>query len=190
MSEQPISAKTRLGHRKRTPVVLVQVTEDPEVNETFKRVLERGAPTVPNIHRTMANSPSVSARFADLTNALRFHTEINPADRELAILCVLERHCGDYELKKHRPYGRTLGLTADQVANVCNPNGAEYYSDRQREILRFAERFAADPREVDTLPADNIENYLNNRERIELAMTLALYMGVAHFTSVLDVPDD
>ncbi len=101
-----------------------------------------------------------------------------------------ERHQGDYELAPHRRFALALGASEEQVANVRNPAAHALYTERQRAVLRFAERFAADPSERDRLEESGIENYLNSRERVELAMNLALYLGMAHFTGVLDVPDE
>jgi alkylhydroperoxidase family enzyme len=143
-----------------------------------------------NIHRTIANSPSVFSRFIGFAHALRNDTQIDPAERELAILCVLERHEGVYELVAHRRLAARAGLSEAQITNVRRPDAADVYSDRQRAILRFAEHFAADPRERDALPASGIESHLDNRQRIELGLTLALYLGLSHFTGVLDVPHD
>jgi hypothetical protein len=50
--------------------------------------------------------------------------------------------------------------------------------------------FAANPSERGDFHDNGIETILENRERIELGLTLAMYIGMAHFTAVFDVPDD
>jgi alkylhydroperoxidase family enzyme len=180
-----------LGNAKKVSVDLVQESDNEDVLSTFALLRSLSNVGLVNIHRTIANSPKVFPRFIGLAHALRNDTNLDPAERELAICCVLERHHGLYELAPHRRLGVRAGLTEAQLANACNPDAsAELYTERQRAILRFAERFAADPAERDALPDDNIEMYLDNRQRIELALTLALYVGLAHFTGVLAVPHD
>ena len=178
-----------MGSSKRTPVELVRDSSDPDVLATFERV--KGKVGVVNIHRTIANSPAVFTHFIAFAYALRHQTVLDPRERELAILCVLQRHEGDYELAAHRQIALGLGLSAAQVENVCRASEhQDLYTTRQHAVLRFAERFAASPASRDALAADRIEDFLNNRERVELALTLALYLGLSRFTGLLDVPPE
>jgi alkylhydroperoxidase family enzyme len=103
---------------------------------------------------------------------------------------VLQRHKCDYELASHGGYIKSRGITEEQFANLGNPAKDHLFTERQREILRFARRFAADPAEIDSLPDHNIEAHLNNRQRIELGMILAVYMGISHFWTMFDIPPD
>ncbi len=174
------------GRKKLIQVDLVDESTHPDAIETFALIKTKSR--IGNIHRTMANSPTVFKNFIGMSYALRYTTLLNPLERELAICCVLERHQSDYELSAHRPFALALGATEEQVMNIRNPDKRGLYSDRQRAILRFAERLAADPSERDSLESDAIEDYLDNRERIELGMTLGIYMGMAHFTALFNVP--
>ena len=167
-------------------VSLVSESDHPDAVETFELLKAKGG--VSNIHRTLANSPTVFKNFIGMAHALRFATEIDPLDRELAICCVLERHNGEYELAPHRRLASVYGASPEQVKNVRNRNVQGVYSDRQRAILHFAEHVAADPAERDTLSPHDIEAFLDNRQRIELGMTLAFYMALSHFTAVFHVP--
>lgn len=173
-----------MENAKRTSIQLVQNSDEPDVIETFGKL-----PRIHNIHRILANSPAVFARFTGFAHALRFETRIPAGERELAILCVLERHRGDYEAAYHRSFALTFDVTQEQVDNVSRPE-SDCYNDRQRAVLRFAARFAADPDEWDVLPDDRIEDHYDDRERLELALTLTLYLGLARFTNIIDVPDD
>jgi len=170
---------------KRISIGLVEESDHPDVIETFGRL-----PKIHNIHRILANSPTLFARFTGFAHALRFDTKIDPADRELAILCVLDLHGGEYEAAYHRVYSQTFGLSEEQVMNVTRSEEVTCYDGRQRAVLRFAERFAAAPAERDRLPDSGIEQYYDDRERLELALTLTLYLGLAHFTGVIEVPAD
>lgn len=169
----------------KTPIALIGDLDRPELKATTDRLQLRA-----NIHRALGHSPAVFAAFVDLTQALRFKTTVDVAERQLAILHVLQRHGGDYEFTKHRASSIAAGLlTEQQVERIADPE-ASIYSERQRAVLRFARRFAADPAERGDLPADHIEKYLDDRQRVELGMTLAWYLGLAHFTGALDIPDE
>lgn len=179
-----------MGQGKRIAVELVQHSDHPEVLDTFERLAGKSIGIV-NIHRTIANSPVVFDRFIGLAHALRFETELDPGERELAILVVLERHHGDYELGKHRRIAQAAGVSEAKIAHVRSPDAQPgLFSARERAILAFAEHFAADPGDRPASADDAIEHHLGNRQRIELGLTLALYLGLAHFTALLDVPED
>jgi alkylhydroperoxidase family enzyme len=177
-----------MGKGKQIAVDLVKTTEHPDVIETFARIEAKSG--IGNIHRTLANSPAVFKAFIGLSHALRYSTALDPIERELAICCVLERHEGGYELVPHRRFAVVLGASEAQVLNVGKPDRSDLFSERQQAVLRFAARFAADPAERDALPSDNLEAFLVNRERIELGMTLGIYMGLSHFTALFAVPED
>lgn len=172
----------------RIPVDLVQESEDPIVGETFDFLRSKAG--VGNIHRFAANSPAVFKNFIGLAYALRYDTELDPLERELAICAVLERHDGEYELAPHRRMAAICGASEDQIAGVSHPERGDLFSPRQQAVLRFAAHMGADPAERDALPEHEIEVWLTNRQRIELGFTLALYMGLAHLTGVFDVPLD
>lgn len=179
-----------MGQGKRITVDLVEHSDHPDVTMTFERLSAKPIGIV-NIHRTLANSPAVFNRFIGLAHALRFETQIDPGERELAILVVLERHEGDYELDKHRAIARAAGVDDAKIAHVRSPDAKPgLFSDRERAILAFAEHFAADPADRPADVDDAIEHHLDNRQRIELGLTLALYLGLAHFTALLGVPED
>ncbi len=171
------------------PVQRVNQPNHPEVEATFDRLAKSTVGLV-NIHRTIANSPVVFSRFIGFAHGLRNETDLDPAERELAILCVLERHQGEYELGHHRHMALSLGLSKEQVTMVRDPDACSEYSDRQRAILLFAENFAANPEDQGSFTDTNITQFLDNRQVIELALTKALYIGLAHFTRAIDVPED
>jgi alkylhydroperoxidase family enzyme len=174
---------------KKTPIDLVYETDNPEVLETFEKV--KGKTGIGKIHRLVANSPTVFGRFIGLAHGLRHNTILDPLERELAICCGLERHNGHYELVPHRQFAIMLGATEAQVANVCNSGDPSApFTDRQRAILRFAEKVAADPDRIGELEEDGVEAYLNNQERVELALNVAIYIGLAHLTGALDIPKE
>jgi alkylhydroperoxidase family enzyme len=183
-----------MTHGKRIPIDLVEEPTDPLVKEIFDSLIERGRKLglggsgIGNIHRTMANSPKVFQALLQLANTLRNETTVDPLERELAILCALHMHGGDYEIVPHGVLARKLGASEDQLTYVTDPDRPGIYSPRQRAILRFAQRFAAMPGNRAQYEDDNIREYLDNRQLIELAFTLSSYVGGAHLTSVLDVP--
>lgn len=175
-------------HATRVPVSLVQETDDPIVAEVFGR-LARGAIGIVNIHRTLANSPEVFAAFISLAHALRFKTTLDPAERELAILRALWRHDGHYEIGHHRRIGAAAGLGENELDVACSDAATDSLSPRRKAVVDYADLFARGGT-VDPSVSDALLETLDNRSVIELSLTLALYVGLAHLTGALDVPTD
>lgn len=172
----------------RVKVDLVGETDDPILLPLFER-LSGGAVGLVNIHRALANSPEVFQAFIGLAHALRFRAGLDPAERELAILRALARHKGDYEIVHHRKMGLAAGLSEAAVEAACLEGGEDGLSERQLLLLRFADRFA-EGNGVDAETGAALRDALGNRGVIELSLTLALYVGLAHLTGTLDVPSD
>jgi alkylhydroperoxidase family enzyme len=160
---------------------------NPEANKTFAKL-----PLVGALHRAMANSPAAFDAFIELSHILRRETTLPIPDRALAIMRVLELAHGDYELHAHRTFHATFDVTSDQVANLALASErSDLYSARQVAMIHFAERFAvSDPAERESLPSDGIEKFLNDRQIVELAMSLGLYLATAHLSGILEIPNE
>lgn len=175
-------------HGERVPVDLVRETDDPIVNEVFGRLSQKPTGVV-NIHRTIGNSPEVFSAFIGLAHALRFKTRIDPGERELAILRALHIHHGGYEIAHHRRIGAAAGLTEREMDLACSNASPDELGGRKAAVVAFGDSFARG----EGMPVERIQalvETLDNRTRIELALTLALYVGLAHFTAAMDVPVD
>jgi alkylhydroperoxidase family enzyme len=175
-------------HNPRVPVSLVTETDDPIVEEVFGR-LAKGSVGIVNIHRTLANSPDVFSAFIGLAHALRFKTVIDPAERELAILRALYVHEGHYEIGHHRRLGAAAGLTETEMDVACSDADGADLDERKRAILTYAHDFAVG-RGVTPDHSAALTAVLDNRMVVELSLTLALYVGLAHLTASIDVPVD
>ena len=158
--------------------------------ETFEKILASGMQPA-NLHRLLANSPQIFAKFVGFAHALRFDSGLDPKERELAILRVLEKSAGHYELALHRPIALRAGLTQLQVDALARhaTDLAGVFDERQKAILYFADAFAAGEAIAPAL-ATLIERYFDDRLVVELAATMALYVGLAHLTAALELPLD
>lgn len=175
-------------HGSRVPVELVGQPEDPVLVEVFER-LAAGSVGVVNIHRTLGNSPEVFSAFIGLAHALRFKTQIDPAAREMAILRALHLHHGDYEIAHHRRLGAAAGLTDGEMDIACSDVVPDALEPRKAAVVAYADSFAAG-RGIPAARIAALTETLENRARIELSLTLALYVGLAHMTAALDIPPD
>lgn len=180
---------------RRLGIDLVQQSTNALVLETFNRVTAGARKTPANIHRTLANSPNVFSSFISFAHALRFQTELDPAERELAILRVLEWKRGDYELHHHRRMALQAGVSEQAIEAVKEaiviedtvPDGV--FGERQVALLRYADQLTAG-NGIDADVEAGLRKHYDNRQIVELSLTMAFYLGIAHFTNALEVPQD
>lgn len=158
---------------------------DPHQVETFAR-LAKGSVGVVNLHRTLAHSPVVFARFIDFAHALRFETVLDARLRELAILRVLAHHRGDYEARHHRKMALAAGAS-EEACEAATAGAFDGLPAVDTAVLRFADAFA---RGAGVTPeiASALKEHMDDRQCVELSLTLTLYLGLAHFTHAVDVP--
>ncbi|MFD0847096.1 carboxymuconolactone decarboxylase family protein [Sphingosinicella xenopeptidilytica] len=168
-------------------VNLVDRSDNAEVAALFANM--RGGLGPANIHRVLANTPDIFPAFIAYAHALRARCAIEPTERELMILRVLERGGGHYELHHHRGMARQEGLANAAIEAVANWETASVFSDRQRLLLRFADRFY-DNEGLDAQTAQDMRALFDDRTLVEIALTLALYIGLTRLTNTLHVPID
>jgi alkylhydroperoxidase family enzyme len=169
-------------------VNLVQQSDDPGVIATFERV---GASTgVGNIHRVVANATKVFPNYINYVYALRHDTKIEPVERELALVCVLDKLKAEYEFRAHKRLILTLGITEEQIDHLQTPDTPGIFTERQRALLHFAKMFATLPAERDALQSYDIRKHLDDQLLVELGLNLAMYVGMSFFTSTIHIPTE
>jgi alkylhydroperoxidase family enzyme len=174
---------------EKLPIALVEHPTDPKVLDTFARLEANGGRPV-NIHRTVANSPAIFEKFVAFAWSLRLESELKPAERELAIVRVLEHGKGEYELKHHRRMAGGAGLSREKIAALSSKVvDLAHFDAREAAIIKLVDAFASGGG-VDDAARHDIKAMFSDRQVVELGLTLALYFGLAHFTNLLDVPLD
>ena len=108
-------------------------TTDDGVRRNFEAI-EKQLGLVPNMTRTMAQSPSVLEGYVAFAGALRHGLLSAPLQEQLALVIAEANEC-DYCLSAHTALGRRVGLSSDEV--VASREGRA--SNRKVEAaLQFA----------------------------------------------------
>ncbi|KRA37859.1 MULTISPECIES: carboxymuconolactone decarboxylase family protein [unclassified Nocardioides] len=147
----------------------------------------------PLLYLAMAANPAVLRSYAEgplLSLHGLMHTgQLDPMDRELAILRVTGRCRAEHEWGVHVAYfGKTSGLTDSQVdATVTDAEPAPTWTDRQRAIIAIADAIV-DRRPLDDHEATLIDSTLTDAERIEFLALSSAYLGIAALCQVLEIP--
>lgn len=144
-----------------------------------------------NIFRALAHAETVFEPWLRMSGALLTQLELDDGLRELAILQVAHQAEAEYEWVQHVAIGSHAGLTAEQIAAVRDGNidTAECLDERQRAVLALTRAVVAAPRVQDEVFA-NAVHHLENREVVELLLTVGNYLALARVMTVLELEVD
>ena len=163
-------------------------TDDPVLKPIFDDIKSRGSePSY--MHRTIGNAPEIFRAFAGVAWAIRQDAILPRVDREIIILRATQLENGDYEFAAHTGMALSCGLTEEQINSLENWQTSNLYTDRQRAILAYADGLAS-PDSVDEETFNNIQNFFNAREIVELTITANFYTAAARNTNALHVQKD
>lgn len=168
----------------------------PELPAESQAILEKVVPPPyrpPLLYLAMGANPAVLRSYAEgplLSLHGLMHTgQLDPMDRELAILQVTGRCRAEHEWGVHVAYfGKTSGLTDSQVnATVTDAEPTPAWTDRQRAIIAIADAIV-DRRPLHDHEAALIDSSLTDAERIEFLALSSAYLGIAALCQVLQIP--
>lgn len=158
---------------------------DPEARAVLERIAgDRG--DLPNVYRTLANSPKLLVRTVALVEGLWRETKVSRLLQELIILRVAQLSASDYEWGRHRMLARRLGLPEEQVQDLANWSNSSHFSASERAALAFTDA-VANTGNVPDIVAVELAKHFGADEIVEIAMTAAFYSGFARYLSSMQV---
>ncbi len=156
-------------------MALVSYVSDEDANPKVQPIfaaMEQALGVVPNVFRAMAHNPEMLQGFLAINDTLP-KTRLDGRLRELAYIKTSERNDCAYCLHHHRVLGKGAGLTDRQVNETSNFEESDAYDELQRLVMRYADQVTRNIHVEDALFAQ-LKESLNDRELIELAMTVGL----------------
>lgn len=158
-------------------------SDDPIVGPIFSSLRARKAGPL-NIHRTIAHAPVVYRGFVGLASALREAGATTRAERELAILRVLQIEGAEYETVQHKRIGLSVGLSEKQISGLARWRRSKAYTPREQLILELAEGVVRG-KGFEPALSRRLKHEFTPQALVELAMTSAFYVAVSCFTSAI-----
>ncbi len=146
---------------------------------------ERGG-RVLNLYRMLLNSPPVAAGWLHMGTAIRFHSKLDPAVRELAICSVARATGAEYEWRAHSRLAREQGVSEAQLDDLARWRDSTVYDARQRAVLAYAEQMATRI-EVDDATFAELQPYFDAQELVELTSTIGFYHMVSRVLVALRI---
>ncbi len=160
----------------------------PEVTELLGRTLVRdGRPL--NIFATLAHNPGVLKQFNRLGGQLLQRSSFTPREREIVILRVGARSRSEYEFGQHTVIGRASGLSDDDIAALAREDGAEHFTEYERDLVAAADELCADNTVADAT-WQRLAKRWSYAELVELVVLAGFYRLVSGFLNSAGVQLD
>ena len=164
----------------------VEKDEAPQqVAELFAKMEAHGAPVM-NLWKMAAHSPSTLAHMVRLGNALLAKTTLDARLRELAILRMAAILDCEYEIRAHSMFGKEVGLTDEQMADVKDWENSGLFDETERAVLRFTDEVTRAARVSDETFSD-LAKHLEPGMMVELALAIGFYGMLARILLPFEV---
>ena len=126
-------------------VPLIDEADHPELAELIARLRAGRRGTLINVYRLLLHSPALAECWFELSNAVRWKTELDGRLRELVIVRVALMYGADYIVKQHVPnLTRPEGITDAECAALADWRQATHFNERERAALAYAEVMTRD----------------------------------------------
>jgi alkylhydroperoxidase family enzyme len=159
------------------PLPLVSIDESARLGE--KLGIERVYATS-NVFRALLNSPSATAGFYGVLNALLFRNKVAARTRELIILRIGWRTGSEYVFCNHVRFSRELGIPDKEILGVRDPRRCYAYNETDRTVLHFADELH-ERAEVTRSTWAALEKAFGPDELVELLLIAGFWRMAAGF---------
>jgi uncharacterized peroxidase-related enzyme len=159
-----------------------------EVEEMYNRIQKNGAKVI-NLYRILAYNTHVMRDFIRLGSSLLTKTELSPKLRELAILRIAKLTGSEYEWVQHYPIALEAGVGPEQAKAIAYWNRSKNFSDMERAVLRYTDEVAQNAKVKDET-FNALQQHLNNRNIVELTVSIGYWGMVARLLEALKVDID
>jgi alkylhydroperoxidase family enzyme len=139
------------------------------------------------LDRVFGLTPAAYDAYRDLDRALWDPALVSPALLELCRLRIAELVGCDAELPVRHDQAAAAGLTTEKIDDLRQWPTSAHYTDTDRAVLNFAEKFVIDASSVDDDDCTVLRAHLSDPEIAALTTAVALFDAMARFQVALGV---
>ncbi len=139
-----------------------------------------------NINKMMAHAENSVRHFMRLGNSLLTQAKLDARLRELAILRIATLCRSRYEWYQHEILAREVGVPEEQIEAVKQGPDSPVFNDLERAVLRYTDEVTLNVKSSDEV-FNELAKSLDNRELVELTLTIGFYNLVARFLENTEV---
>jgi 4-carboxymuconolactone decarboxylase len=149
--------------------------------------LASGAGGLAGPFNAMLYAPAVGHALQALGVAIRFHTDLAPRIREMAILVVAQAWDSRYERAAHEALGREAGLTEAEIAALVAGADPQFADERER-VAYSVTRAIVVRADLDDATYDAAAAVLGAPALVELSTLVGYYATLALQMRIFRVP--
>jgi alkylhydroperoxidase family enzyme len=142
-----------------------------------------------NVFRALLHSPSATAGFYGMLNALLFQNKVAARTRELVILRIGWRTGSEYVFCNHVRFSRELRIPDGEILGVRDPQRCHAYSETDRTVLHLADELH-ESAEVTRSTWAALEKAFTSDELVELLLIGGFWRMAAGFVNSAKIPLD
>jgi hypothetical protein len=163
-------------HLRRPSSPRVQPIE--KVAARAREVMADGPANAVNVVATLATARTMNKAFGGFAQQLLFHGTVDKQQRELVILRIGWNCQAVYEFGQHTLFGRSVGLTEQQIYDVTRPISQGTWSPAEAALLQMTDDLYADDCVSDATWAE-LEKHFSHSDIIEFMMAAGCYRLVS-----------
>lgn len=156
------------------------------LHELIEQIKQERRGQVSLLFQMLLTSPPVASGWLHMGSAVRYETELDGVVRELAICRVGQKTDATYEWQAHAPLALREGASQAQTNELAHWRESDQFSPAQRAALAYTEQITTDL-EVDVATYADVRRHFNERETLELTVTIAFYNFVARVLRTIRV---
>ncbi len=160
----------------------IQPVQDDEATDEQREILAAasvaGRPPL-NVQRTTAQYPALARARQAFSSHIMRETSLPPRERELLILRTGWNCQSEYEFAQHSRYGRSVGLSNEEIRRVAAGPDDEGWEPFEASLLR-----AADELHDDAFIADATWDALAQRYSVQQLMDAVFTVGAYRIVSM------
>lgn len=155
--------------------------------EVKKQIVEQRG-YFPNLYKMLLHSESITLGWLNLMTAIRQKNSLNPLLREMIILRVAVLNNANYEFESHLPIALKLGLSKDDISLI--KSDCPIYLDNETHVVMHYTDEMTKNIQFNSAVVSNLKKYYNDKEILEITVTVASYNMVSRVLEALAIDHD
>jgi len=162
----------------------LKIAEAPAKSQPILKAIEEKFGKSMNIFSTAAYQPDVLGGMTQINDGIR--NDLPDKFRELAYFKSSQINKCDYCSHYHKQAADKAGITAAQLEAIDSYQSSNTFDEQEKAVLSYAEQLTAQAR-VDKTTVMKLKEFLNDKQLVSLAGTVALANFTNRFNHGLDI---
>lgn len=157
----------------------IEPVSEEDATDEQREILAASGRSPLNVQRTIAQYPELARSRQAFTNHVMRRTSLPAREREILILRTGWNCQSEYEFAQHSRFGRSVGLTDDEIRRITLGPDIDGWDDFDATLLR-----AADELHHDAFISDDTWSKLAERYSTQQLMDVVFAVGQYHIVSM------